>query len=162
MRLIYDPETHKTRNNDGVQIRVPGFGNTSTVEYLGNGILTHHFAYYFHSIVEALVSLGYERGANIHGAPYDFRKAPNEQGDYFKKVKALIEDTFAQNGNKPVILLTHSMGSTMMLYFLNHQSKVWKDKYIRAQVSLAGVWAGTVQAMKVFAVGDNLGSPLVR
>ena len=58
MRLRYDPETHTTRNSDGVQIRVPGFGNTSTVEYLGRGILTHHFAYYFHYIVEALVSLG--------------------------------------------------------------------------------------------------------
>ena len=161
MRLKYDPETHKTQNNDGVEIRVPGFGNTSTVEYLGKGILTHHFAYYFHYIVEALVQLGYQRGVNIHGAPYDFRKAPNEQQEYFKKVVTLIEETYAQNGDKSVILLTHSMGSTMMLYLLNHKSQAWKDKYIRAQVSISGVWAGTVQAMKVFAVGDNLGSPII-
>ena len=161
MRLKYDPKTHKTTNNDGVEIRVPGFGNTSTVEYLGKGILTHHFAYYFHYIVEALVQLGYQRGVNIHGAPYDFRKAPNEQQDYFKRVVTLIEDSYAQNGDKSVILLTHSMGSTNMLYLLNKQSQAWKDKYIRAQVSISGVWAGTVQAMKVFAVGDNLGSPII-
>jgi hypothetical protein len=26
------------------------------------------------------------RGSNIHGAPYDFRKAANEHSDYFDKV----------------------------------------------------------------------------
>ncbi len=27
------------------------------------------------------------RGSNIHGAPYDFRKAAHEQKDYFDKVQ---------------------------------------------------------------------------
>ena len=30
---------------------------------------------YFADIVEALVKLGYKRGINIRGAPYDWRKA---------------------------------------------------------------------------------------
>ena len=30
------------------------------------------------------------RGANIHGAPYDFRKAANEHNDYFEKVRYLL------------------------------------------------------------------------
>lgn len=119
------------------------------------------FAYYFHSIIEALVGLGYERGINIHGAPYDFRKAPNEHMEYFNRLVELIESSYASNGNKSVILISHSMGSTMVLYMLNSKSKSWKDKYIKCHISLSGVWAGTVKAMKVFAVGDNLGNPMV-
>ena len=30
------------------------------------------------------------RGANIHGAPYDFRKAANEHNDYFEKVRYFL------------------------------------------------------------------------
>lgn len=85
----------------------------------------------------------------------------DEQREYFEKVTELIEETYLKNGNKSVILITHSMGSPMMLFMLNHKDQAWKDKYIRAQVSLAGVWAGTVRAMKVGSVGDNLGSAWV-
>ena len=76
MVLQYDEKTHKTFNNDGVEVRVPGFGNTTTVEYLGDDYVIGRSALYFHEVVETLVNqLGYQRGANIHGAPYDFRKA---------------------------------------------------------------------------------------
>ena len=50
------------------------------------------------------------------------------------------------------------MGSMMSLYFLNHQTKEWKDKYVRSLVSISGVWGGTARALKVFAVGDNMDS----
>ncbi len=40
MKLIYDDKTRTTRNNDGVQTRVPGFGNSSTVEYLDSSRLS--------------------------------------------------------------------------------------------------------------------------
>ena len=63
-----------------------------------------------------------------------------------------------ENDNIPVLLVTHSMGSIMTLYFLNQQSQAWKEKYIRSFVSIAGVWGGTARAVKVFAVGDNLDS----
>ena len=63
-----------------------------------------------------------------------------------------------ENDNIPVLLVTHSMGSIMALYFLNQQSQAWKEKYIRSFVSIAGVWGGTARAVKVFAVGDNLDS----
>lgn len=104
---------------------------------------------------------GYIRGGNLHGAPYDFRKAANEHEEYFVQVKKLIEETFLANDGVSSILLTHSMGSPMMLYFLNHQTTAWKQKYIRALMTLAGPWGGTVRALKVFAVGDNLGNWLL-
>ena len=78
MLLKYDPKNRTTRNNDGVDIRIPGFGNTTTVEFLGNSTLAGSSSIYFNKIAEGLVKLGYERGLNIHGAPYDFRKAASK------------------------------------------------------------------------------------
>ena len=74
----------------------------------------------------------------------------------------MIEGTYKKNGNKPVILIGHSMCNIMTLYFLNHQTQAWKDKYIKSFITMAGVWGGTVRAMKVFAVGDNLGAWIIQ
>jgi len=156
MKLVYDPVTHRSSDNPGVETRIPGFGNTSTVEYLDPS--QRFFSVYFANLVTHLIPQGYNRGSNLHGAPYDFRKAAHEHDDYFSRVKSLIEETFLANGETSVIILTHSLGSPMMLYFLLHQSKAWKDKYIRAMITLAGPWGGSVRALSIFAVGDNLGN----
>lgn len=159
MKLIYNPNTRTTHDNDGVETRVPGFGNTSTVEYLDSS--QRSFSVYFAKVVEQLIPLGYKRGFNIHGVPYDFRKAANELGDVLAKMKTLVESTYEKNNRQKVIFICHSMGSPLTLYFLNHQTQAWKDKYVRAFVTMAGVWGGTVRAMKVFSVGDNLGAWII-
>ena len=77
----------------------------------------------------------------------------DENGDYFVKLKELIEETYDMNGNSPVLILAHSMGGPMSLHFLHTQSRSWKQKYIRALVTLSGAWGGSVKALKVFLVG---------
>lgn len=62
------------------------------------------------------------------------------------------------NSEVPVTLIVHSMGGPMTLVFLQRQPKMWKTKYIARVISLAGAWAGSVKAVKVFAVGDDLGA----
>lgn len=62
------------KNAPGVEARVPGFGTTETIEYLD----TQNLIAYFKSIVDTLVSLGYERGVSVRGAPYDFRYGPGK------------------------------------------------------------------------------------
>jgi len=57
------------------------------------------------------------------------------------------------NNNTPVTLLAHSMGGPMTLIMLQRQSQKWKDKYINALITLSAVWAGSVKAIKVFAIG---------
>lgn len=56
-----------------------------------------------------------------------------------------------------MILVCHSMGCPVTLYFLNRQSQAWKDTYIRTLVTLAAPWGGAVKALKAFTSGDNLG-----
>ncbi len=68
-RLEYDPETNDYSNADGVQIQVPGFGDTESVEFLDEfGIIPM-----FHEFVEYFVDRGYVRGESICAAPYDWR-----------------------------------------------------------------------------------------
>ena len=76
IRLVYDNVTRKTSNSPGVDIRVPGFGNTSTIEYVDPSRVS--FTGYYNILVNALIGFGYERGKNLKGAPYDFRKAPSK------------------------------------------------------------------------------------
>ena len=70
---------------------------------------------------------------------------------------ALTVDEPFQNSNTPVVMIAHSMGCPMSLYFLNQQTKDWKDKYIKSLVTLAGPWGGAVKSLEIFAVGTDLG-----
>jgi len=156
VKLVYDSDTRTTRNTEGVETRIPGFGNTSTVEYLDTS--QRFYSVYFADLVKELVNLGYERGVNLHGAPYDFRKAANEHHEFFRNFKVLVEDAYFTNNKTKVILMTHSMGCPMVLYFLNRQPQSWKDKFIRSLVTLAGPWGGAGRAIQVFAEGEDFGA----
>jgi len=156
MKLNYDPVTRTSKNQPGVEIRQPGFGNSSSVEWLDSSQLGA--TSYFYHIVESLVKdLGYKRNITVRGAPYDFRKAPNEMADYLSALKNLIEDTYTKNSEQPVVLMGHSMGNLYILYLLNHQPQSWKDKYIRSFISIAGPYGGAVKTLRLMASGDNLG-----
>ncbi|XP_022914127.1 lysosomal phospholipase A and acyltransferase-like [Onthophagus taurus] len=156
IKLVYNNETRKTENTPGVDIRIPGFGGTETVEWLDPSHASS--GAYFKDIANELVGLGHVRNVTLKGAPYDFRKAPNENQDYFIQLKDLIEKTYNENNQTSVILLAHSMGGPMTQYFLNMQKQSWKDKYIKSLVALSGAWGGSVKAVKVYAIGDDLGS----
>lgn len=77
MRLIYDNVTRTTRSPPGVDIRVPGWGNSSVVEYIDPSLSS--YGAYFKSVGDTLVGAGLERDVSIRGAPYDFRKAPSKK-----------------------------------------------------------------------------------
>ncbi|MGH0121803.1 UNVERIFIED_CONTAM: hypothetical protein FKN15_068789 [Acipenser sinensis] len=156
IRIAYNRTTHKTSNAPGVEIRVPGFGKTYTVEFLDTNTLTG----YLHTMVEHLINAGYVRNETIRAAPYDWRIAPNEQEEYFGKLKALVEEMYKEY-EIPVYLLGHSMGSNYILYFLNRQSQDWKDLYIKGFISLGAPWGGVIKPLRVLASGENDGIPLV-
>lgn len=76
MRLVYDNNTRTTSNSPGVEIRFPGFGNCSSVEYIDPSKASS--GCYFSSIGTMLTNLGYQGGVSYRGAPYDFRKGPSK------------------------------------------------------------------------------------
>ena len=79
----------------------------------------------------------------------------DELGEFYTNLTKLVENTYRENGNTPVVMIGHSMGNPVMLYFYNHKPQEWKDKYIRAHISLAGVWAGAVKPIRLMTSGED-------
>jgi len=79
----------------------------------------------------------------------------DEHADYFLALKNLIEETYAVNGNQPVVLIVHSLGGLMTVTMLHETTQSWRDKYIRTVISLSGAWGGSAKAVKVFAIGES-------
>ena len=113
LRLCYNQTTRRTSNKQGVSLSVHEFGNTTCVESLDGDPNTP--AQVFTAIVDALVRRGYTRGVDVRGAPYDWRIAPNEMQAFYTQLTELVQDTYAINANTKVILVSHSMGSPIVL-----------------------------------------------
>ncbi|XP_055934698.1 phospholipase A2 group XV-like [Argiope bruennichi] len=168
MRLVYNNVTRTTSNSPGVHVRVPGFGNTTHIEWLDPSSFLPPFiqrlimSSYYVDIVNGLVDIGYKRNVDIRGAPYDYRKAPNEMGQYYDGVKKMVEETYERSNQTKVTFVCHSMGCPITNYLFNQQSQAWKDKYIKGLISLSGAYGGAVKAMKTIASGENLGILIVK
>uniref|UniRef100_G3NG03 Phospholipase A2, group XV n=1 Tax=Gasterosteus aculeatus aculeatus TaxID=481459 RepID=G3NG03_GASAC len=132
MRLIYNRTTHSSSSPPGVEIRVPGFGRTYSVEYLDPS--KRSVGMYFFNIVQAMVDWGYTRDDDVRGAPYDWRKAPNENKEYFLALQKMIEE------------MAH---------------KAWKDRYIKDFISLGAPWGGVAKTLRVIISGDNNRIPVI-
>lgn len=157
-RLEFDRSTNRTHNTEGVEIRVKDPDNIESVEFL-NDLHMSSFAYFAPIIRHLTSNFDYKRNENITGAPYDFRKAPNELGEFFAKLRTTSENMFARNEQRPITYICHSMGCNNILYFLQRQSKQWKAKHVKRIISLAAPWAGSLMALRAVAKGDNLNKP---
>lgn len=155
-RVVYNRSSGHMSNAPGVQIRVPGFGKTYSVEYLDDNKL----AGYLHTLVQNLVNNGYVRDETVRAAPYDWRLAPRQQDEYYQKLAGLVEEMYAAYG-KPVFLIGHSLGCLHVLHFLLRQPQSWKDHFIDGFISLGAPWGGSIKPMRILASGDNQGIPIM-
>ena len=119
----------------------------------------------FQGILNEAWTRGYIDGLTMLGAPYDFRKitSPAVWTEYCRSLKALIEHC---TGRGKVVLLSHSMGSTLLLTFFNiylhqvlpkDQVAAWKENHIRRWVTVNGAFGGAGKAVRSFLSGDNNG-----
>lgn len=76
MKLNYNNETRTTSNTEGVITEIPGFGNSSVVEWIDPSKASP--GAYYRYLADVLVEQGYVRDISIRGAPYDFRKGPSK------------------------------------------------------------------------------------
>jgi len=79
----------------------------------------------------------------------------DEMSEFLNDLQKLIESSYEDNGNQPVILLGHSMGNLYIHYLLTHQSRSWKEKYIKSFISLAGPWGGAVKTIRLEISGRH-------
>lgn len=156
MRLEWDMSTMTVKNSPGVISRVSAFGETSSFETVDKTGLVK----YMIPFIDHLTTLGYIRGKDIRGSPYDFRYAPDQlPDDFHTNFRKLIETTYASNGNQQVTLISHSYGCPVTLYFLSLQTQDWKTKYLKQWIALSGVFGGTKQQIQLYAGGLLMGVP---
>lgn len=148
---------------DGIQVRnIPGLGG---VDYLSpDNILLNYVSYVFGPMIRALVAQGYAEGKDLDAAPYDWRVAPStlETRDaYFTKTMHQIEAMYQTNGQRPVVLVCHSMGCKIghcLLNFAKHaKGQTWVDQYIHTYCPIGGPHLGAPKALRSFVSGDKMG-----
>lgn len=161
LRLEYNRTTKLTSSPKGVQVSAHEFGSLDSVEFLDRSAHLPGTAY-FRTIVGALETrLGFEPNENMFGAPYDFRRAPNELAEFDANLTTLIERAYIENNFEPITLICHSMGCLNTVHLLNARAQHWKDVYVRRLVALGAPWRGSFRALSSLLLGDNLGIPFV-
>ena len=125
--LHYSRKTKRTYNTHGLDVFVNGFGKTNSIKTLDNYPSEYTQAPVFIKLVEALVNESYVPGVSVLGAPYDWRKAPNEMQRFYSMLTKLVQDAYIINNNTKVVVVAHSMGNQIILVsllFLNKHSSL--------------------------------------
>ncbi|MEW2505356.1 hypothetical protein AB0878_33305 [Amycolatopsis sp. NPDC047767] len=129
LTLRYDsdpfvPMAKRFSEQPGVDVAVLGYGTTASAPF-------------YEPLYRTLEAHGYHRDQDIRVAGYDARLTP-DLGGFVQRTKALIEQTYRDNGNRPVRLVGHSNGPLYAQYLLTHTSRAWRARYIQGFTSLAG------------------------
>ena len=153
LSLHYNRETRTTHNTFGVDISVPFFGGTRGVRTLSDVVLSPTGIYALPLVFYFFLRGGYVGGGNFRSAPYDWRKAPNELGQFFDQLKYLIEETYENQRQERVVLISHSFGGIQAWFFLHQQTPEWKQKYIHKFIPVSAPFGGTVEALSAYLTG---------
>jgi lecithin-cholesterol acyltransferase len=144
LTMRYQPNSRKPmrqrfRDQRGVDVRIQNYGKTKSAPF-------------YEPMYEALEEAGYVRDRDIRVAGYDSRLTPDMR-NFRNRAKRLIEDTYRDNGNRPVHVVGHSNGPLYIQYLLTHTSQRWKDKYIHGFTPFAGNFPGQGILYPLFFTG---------
>ena len=135
------------------------------------------------NLFDALISVGYKDRVDLFAAGYDFRIVPygnafvfslynhpnNYIGQFFLRLKKIIEMAYTNNGNKKVHLIGHSEGCKMISLFINIFRRFeksgdiengWVDKHLNRLMLIAPGTEGAPKILRSLLSGSNPGLPL--
>jgi lecithin-cholesterol acyltransferase len=147
MTLVYHrrpnvPMSQRFSEQPGVTVTLKEYGQTASAPF-------------YEDLYAFLEAHGYTRNSDIRVAGYDARLTP-DMGGFMERTVELIERTYADNGNTPVHLVSHSNGPLYAQYLLTHTSQAWKNRYIHGFTPLAGNWPGQGSSYMVLFTGLNV------
>ncbi|KAI1609334.1 phospholipid:diacylglycerol acyltransferase [Exophiala viscosa] len=117
----------------------------------------------WNKILENLATIGYDP-TNAFTAAYDWRLSYANlevRDQYFTRLKSYIEVAYATSGKK-VVLVSHSMGSQVVFYFMKwveHKDhgkggKKWVNNYIDSWINISGCMLGTAKDIPAVLSGE--------
>lgn len=161
LTVQYDPETKSYHNKEGIQIRPYDFGGLGGIYSIDPDL--PGFTATYKPIIDKLTDAGYKENEDLFGAPYDFRLAGDglEQTGHFDMMRDLIEHAVKKNNGRQAVIVAHSMGSLVSLYFITRQSADWRFTYLKGLVAISAPWEGSITALKGSVSGDNFDIPKV-
>ncbi|CAB9505413.1 XV phospholipase A2 [Seminavis robusta] len=144
--------------------KVRAYNGLEGIEYLSDDSVTQVGSWVHAPVTKYLVEeMGYTKGKNLDGAPYDWRLPPKvseERDGYLTKTIQRIEEMYDANDGLPVVLICHSMGCKMGHYFLNfclqQKGQAWIDKYIHTYMPVGAPHAGVSLAVRAGVTGQGL------
>jgi lecithin-cholesterol acyltransferase len=147
LTLEVDPDASKPMperfaNQPGVIVELKHFGKTQSAPF-------------YEPLYAFLEAAGYIRNLNIRVAGYDARLTPDMDG-FLARTMALVEETYAQNGNTPVHLVGHSNGPLYAQFLLTHTTQAWKNQFIHGFTPIAGNWPGQGLFYPLYFTGLNI------
>jgi len=145
MTLSYRPNgawQTRVRDPGGVDVQIEDYGSVASAPF-------------YQPMYSALEAAGYTLDENVRVAGYDARLTP-DLGGFLERTKRLIEDTYRDNGDRPVHLVGHSNGPLYAQYLLTHTSQAWKDKYIHGFTPIAGNLPGQGSVYPLAFTGLNV------
>mmetsp|Transcript_24159 Transcript_24159/g.39860 ORF Transcript_24159/g.39860 Transcript_24159/m.39860 type:complete len:688 (-) Transcript_24159:13-2076(-) len=112
-------------------------------------------------LIENLADVGYD-GSSMSMMSYDWRlgyEYLEKRDGYFSKLKAAIETHHKTSGEK-VVLVSHSMGSSVVYYFLQWVvtdgggGKDWVENNVHSFVNIAGTLLGVPKSIPALFSGE--------
>ncbi|KAF8657338.1 hypothetical protein HU200_060106 [Digitaria exilis] len=149
LRLVYDRAAGDYRDAPGVETRVVSFGTTRSFRFDDPTLKCIREVHRRAELAE---------GTNLFGAQYDFRYAPAAPGvaawsfaGFRASLKPLVERASETNGDKPVILVSHSFGAFYATQFIDRSPLPWRTRYLKHFVMLCAGGSGSPGIMQVLA-----------
>ena len=137
----FDLATQSFHTPPGVDIQLQDVGGVDGMPGLVGAVQSYQLA-------------GWTVGKDFGGAPYDWRlPVSQQQAGFINQTKGLVEQLYATNAGRKVVLMGVSFGPQNALGFLHAMTQDWKDKYIDWFVALSPVWSGSALMLSAYVSG---------
>jgi len=158
MTLNYNTSSQCAVSKPGVNMRVKDYGNVTCCDVLNPQDTLLPKIAIFQPFSDFLRKNGYQDGTTLRAAPYDFRL----YGDpcfnivYFTKLKTIIEQTYNNQNQQRVVLISHSMGGPVIHQFLASSvvTPEWKAMYIARFIAIASPFSGAPEGLREYITGQ--------
>ena len=150
LKIFYDPKTDEQISHPNSEVDVIDFGTFNGISYIDKFLSNYSILPYYSTMLKYFKKMGYQEGADIFGAPLDWRMGLAQNSKVFHpRLISLIEEVYKKT-NQKVVLFGHSFGGYSIQHFLaNGPSQEWVDKYIEKGIALSPSFGGAIESMSI-------------